>query len=179
MKRLVVASLLVVIFPACSPLRSTAKAGFHTAKFAGRAAWGAGKVGTVIATAPLRVGRGSSSPSAGGSSYRVNGRTYHLLSGDEARRYEETGIASYYSGGRTANGERVSSRALTAAHPSLPFGTRVRVTNLANRRSITVRINDRGPFKRGRIIDLTRRGADALGFRKQGLTQVRVETVGR
>ncbi len=68
--------------------------------------------------------------------------------------------------------------ALTAAHPSLPFGTRVRVTNLANRRSITVRINDRGPFKRGRVIDLTKRGADALGFRKQGLTQVRVETVG-
>jgi len=95
----------------------------------------------------------------------------------QARGYKETGTASYYSGGKTANGERASSRSMTAAHTTLPFGTKVRVTNLSNRRSIVVRINDRGPFTRGRIIDLTTGGADKLGFRKQGVTRVRVEVL--
>lgn len=78
----------------------------------------------------------------------------------------QTGIASVYGykGGRTANGDHVSLNALTAAHKSLPFGTRVRVTNRRNGRSVIVRINDRGPFVRGRIIDLTPAGAHALGF---------------
>lgn len=175
MRQLLFIALFAVACPACSPVRSTAKAGFWTARFAGKAAWEVGKAGTTIATAPLRVGRGGSSQSDGGGSYRVRGRSYQVMTRDQAQDYEQTGIASYYSGGRTASGERVNSRALTAAHPSLPFGTRVRVTNLANRRSITVRINDRGPFKDGRIIDLTKRGADALGFRKQGLTKVHIE----
>ena len=112
---------------------------------------------------------------SGGYSYRVLGHTYHVMTPQQARHYRETGIASYYSGRKTASGERMSSRAWTAAHKTLPFGTRVRVTNLENRRSIIVRINDRGPFKKGRIIDLTKRGADALGFRKQGLARVHVE----
>ena len=98
------------------------------------------------------------------------------MSHAQAERYRETGTASYYSGRQTASGERMSSRALTAAHKTLPFGTRVRVTNLSNGRAITVRINDRGPFVSGRIIDLTKRGADALGFRRQGIAKVRVET---
>ena len=177
MKHLIAACLIVILAPACSPLRSTATLGFGTAKFAGKTAWAVGTIGAKVATVPLRSARGGSSSSSGGGSYRVRGRTYHLLDQQEARHYQETGIASFYSGGKTANGERVNSRALTAAHTGLPFGTRVRVTNLANRRSITVRINDRGPFIRGRIIDLTKRGADALGFREQGLTKVRVETL--
>lgn len=79
----------------------------------------------------------------------------------------EYGIAStyHYEGGRrTANGERVNPNGMTAAHKTLPFGTVVRVTNRRNGRSITVRINDRGPFKKGRIIDLTPAGAKWLGF---------------
>jgi rare lipoprotein A len=87
----------------------------------------------------------------------------------------QSGIASVYSGGRTANGEYASSGALTAAHRSLPFGTKVRVTNESNGRSIVVRINDRGPFVRGRIIDLTPAGARALGF--DGLAHVSVDVV--
>jgi rare lipoprotein A len=88
----------------------------------------------------------------------------------------QSGIASVYSYGRTANGERVVASKLTAAHRSLPFGTRVRVTNRRNGRSVVVRINDRGPFVRGRVIDLTPAGARALGF--SGLARVTLEVVG-
>lgn len=91
----------------------------------------------------------------------------------------QSGIASVYAynGGRTASGERVSPGALTAAHRSLPFGTMVRVTNNRSGRSVVVRINDRGPFVRGRVIDLTPAAARALGF--SGLTNVTLDVVGR
>jgi rare lipoprotein A len=91
----------------------------------------------------------------------------------------QSGIASVYaySGGeRTANGEHVSPGALTAAHKTLPFGTMVRVTNNRTGRSVVVRINDRGPFVRGRVIDLTPAGARALGF--NGLANVTLDVVG-
>jgi rare lipoprotein A len=90
----------------------------------------------------------------------------------------QSGIASIYgySGGRTADGERVSEGSLTAAHRSLPFGTMVRVTNERNGRSVVVRINDRGPFVRGRVIDVTPAAARALGF--SGLTTVSLDVVG-
>ncbi len=87
--------------------------------------------------------------------------------------HAQSGMASIYSGGRTANGQRASAGALTAAHRTLPFGTQVRVTNRSNGRSVIVRINDRGPFVRGRIIDLTPAGAHALGF--SGVARVEVE----
>lgn len=87
------------------------------------------------------------------------------------------GIASVYSGGHTANGEYASAGGLTAAHRSLPFGTMVRVTNKGTGRSIVVRINDRGPFVRGRVIDLTPAGARALGF--SGLAPVTLSVEGR
>lgn len=86
------------------------------------------------------------------------------------------GIASVYSeseGTRTASGVRLRDGALTAAHRSLPFGTRVRVTNPRNGRSVVVTITDRGPFVRGRVIDLTSGGARALGFR--GLAPVTLD----
>ena len=89
----------------------------------------------------------------------------------------QSGIASIYAyiGEKTANGERAQPAALTAAHRTLPFGTRVRVTNTRNGRSVVVRINDRGPFVRGRVIDLTPAGARALGF--SGLAPVKVEPI--
>jgi rare lipoprotein A len=88
-----------------------------------------------------------------------------------------SGIASVYSGGRTANGEHASAGGLTAAHRSLPFGTLVKVTNRHSQRSVTVRVNDRGPFVRGRVIDLTPAAAHAIGF--SGLASVTLSVVGR
>jgi rare lipoprotein A len=90
----------------------------------------------------------------------------------------ESGVASIYAyaGEKTANGERANPGGLTAAHKSLPFGTRVRVVNKRNGKSVVVRINDRGPFVRGRIIDLTPAGARALGF--NGLAPVSLESAG-
>jgi len=91
--------------------------------------------------------------------------------------HAETGKASVYAyqGGKTASGERCNPHALTAAHRTLPFGTRVRVTNTRNGRSVTVRINDRGPFKAGRIIDVTPAAANALGF--DGIAPVTLNTM--
>jgi rare lipoprotein A len=88
-----------------------------------------------------------------------------------------SGIASVYSGERTANGEYASAGALTAAHKTLPFGTMVRVTNRNTGRSVVVRINDRGPYVHGRVIDLTPAGAHALGF--SGLAPVTLSVLGR
>jgi len=94
---------------------------------------------------------------------------------------ERTGFASYYGrehdGRRTASGARFDMHALTAAHPSLPFGTRVRVTNLENGRDVVVRINDRGPFARGRIIDLSYAAARKLRMIAQGTAHVRLEVL--
>jgi rare lipoprotein A len=87
----------------------------------------------------------------------------------------QSGIASVYSGGRTADGELARAGNLTAAHRTLPFGTRVRVTNLRNHRSVIVRINDRGPYIRGRIIDLMPAAAHAIGC--DGLAYVNVTVV--
>jgi rare lipoprotein A len=89
----------------------------------------------------------------------------------------QEGVASVYSGERTANGEYAYASGLTAAHRTLPFGTHVRVTNHQTGRSIVVRINDRGPFVAGRIIDLTPAAARALGM--DGLAHVSVEVVGK
>jgi rare lipoprotein A len=89
------------------------------------------------------------------------------VSAEGAKPTRHGGLASVYStesGSRTASGERLSPGAMTAAHRSLPFGTRVRVTNQRNGRSAVVRINDRGPFVRGRVIDVTPAAARALGF---------------
>jgi len=90
-----------------------------------------------------------------------------------------TGVASYYgaefAGRATACGERYDPGALTAAHRSLPFGTRLRVTNLDNGRSVVVRVNDRGPARSDRILDVSYRAAERLGFESAGLAHVRIE----
>ncbi|MFZ3202846.1 MAG: septal ring lytic transglycosylase RlpA family protein, partial [Pseudomonas sp.] len=87
--------------------------------------------------------------------------------------------ASYYGarhhGKKTASGERFDQHALTAAHRSLPFGSRVLVTNLRNEKSVVVRINDRGPYARGRIIDVSRQAAERLDMLRAGVVPVRVE----
>jgi rare lipoprotein A len=88
------------------------------------------------------------------------------------------GLASYYSRGqKTANGERFKPSDLTAAHRSLPFGTRVRVTSLDTGRAVTVRINDRGPYIRGRNVDLSRAAAQSLGMIDRGVTKVKLDVL--
>jgi rare lipoprotein A len=93
----------------------------------------------------------------------------------------QSGIASYYAaklhGRRTASGERFDANALTAAHKRLPFGSRVRVTDTRTGKSVIVEINDRGPYVKGRIIDLSPRAAKALGISKRGVARVDVEVL--
>ena len=87
----------------------------------------------------------------------------------------QTGVASYYKHGkRTANGERYNANGYTAAHRTLPFGTRVLVTNIGNGRSVIVSINDRGPFSRGRVIDLSLGAARIVGLTASGVAKVRL-----
>ena len=91
----------------------------------------------------------------------------------------QTGRASWYAlTSMTASGERCNPSAMTAAHPSLPFGTKVKVENLKNGRTVVVRINDRGPFVGGRIIDLTKGAAHKLGFVSAGTARVRLTVLG-
>ncbi len=116
-----------------------------------------------------------------GEPYQIAGAWYYPA---EDWNYSETGIASFYGGERsgtdfhgkqTANGELYDMNALTAAHTTLPMPSLVRVTNLDNGRSIVLRVNDRGPFARGRVIDVSRRAAQLLGFEGQGTARVRVD----
>lgn len=91
----------------------------------------------------------------------------------------ETGLASYYGdkfeGKMTASGEVYRSSKMTAAHRTLPFGTRVKVTNLSNNKSVTVTVNDRGPFVKDRIIDVSKAAAVKLDYMDQGVAKVKVE----
>lgn len=93
----------------------------------------------------------------------------------------QVGIASYYHcslhGRRTANGERYNRDAFTAAHKHYPFGTLLRVTNLKNGNTLVLRINDRGPFVKGRILDVSKRAAHELGFERDGIAKVAVEII--
>jgi len=111
-----------------------------------------------------------------GSPYRINGVLYKPQEYDT---YSETGIASWYGPGfhgkSTANGERFDTGELTAAHRTLPLPSLVRVTNLENGRAVFLRVNDRGPYAHGRIIDVSQKGAELLGFRSKGTARVRVE----
>ena len=88
------------------------------------------------------------------------------------------GLASFYTEGtRTASGEKFDTNQLTAAHPTLPFGTRLRVTNVATGRSVTVRVNDRGPYVPGRIVDVSYSAAETLGMVDGGLAKVKLDVV--
>jgi len=140
--------------------------------------------------APARQAGPPPGTSGGYYAYRETPRSYRDRPGvvlvppqgfREVPGYDAVGYASWYGrryhGRRTASGERFNMNAPTAAHRTLPFGTLVRVTNMANGRSVVVRINDRGPFVRRRIIDVSRRAAEALGFVRDGTARVRVRLV--
>jgi len=134
----------------------------------------------------IRLGRVKNSP------YTVKGKKYYPMTVAKAKRYQQTGIASWYGnetlnqkdGHMTANGEAFNPNALSAAHKHLPLPTNVKVTNLQNGRWVIVRVNDRGPFPSDhnaasgrRIIDVSYAAAKQLGFHGQGTARVRVETI--
>ena len=115
-----------------------------------------------------------------GKPYKIAGEWYYPR---ENTKYDNIGIASWYGpkfqGRRTANGEIFDMNLLTAAHPTLPMPVMVQVTNLGNGRSMKLRVNDRGPFKKNREIDLSRRAAEILGFKDKGTARVRVKYLHR
>lgn len=121
----------------------------------------------------VRTKAGNKSP------YKVLGKTYRVIPSDKG--FVQEGQASWYGnkfhGKRTANGELYSMYGMTAAHKTLPIPSYVRVTNLANGHQVVVRINDRGPFHKGRVIDLSYAAASKLGYLKLGTAQVRVEAI--
>jgi len=183
----------------------TVKATYNVTKFTAKTAYSAGKLIYIVGgftfkvvAAPLswpltrqeietidglppkeaiRQGKVKKSP------YVVRGKRYVPMSVEQARHYRETGIASWYGyetyrqkdGHMTANGEAFDPNGLNAAHKYLPLPSFVKVTNLENRRSIILRVNDRGPFVEGRIIDLSAGAARKLGFYDKGTARVRVE----
>ncbi len=173
---------------------------YKITKFAGRTIYTVGEFTFDVVTAPLSWpltngdletidglspkeaiarGRVKASP------YVVRGKSYVPMTVKQAESYRQKGIASWYGdetyrqqgGHMTANGEAFKPDGLSAAHKYLPLPIFVRVTNLSNRRSIIVRVNDRGPFVAGRIIDLSAGAAKKLGIYEQGTAEVLVETV--
>src|SRR5262245_32896897 len=137
-----------------------------------------------VSASPRVVAEGERAPKGGGTyrigkPYMVGGRMYVP---EENKDYRAEGLASWYGrdfhGRLTANGEVFDMESISAAHPTLPMPSYVRVTNLANRKSLIVRVNDRGPYHMNREIDLSMRAAQLLGFHNDGVGRVRVEYVG-
>jgi rare lipoprotein A len=137
-----------------------------------------------VAASPRVVAEGDVVPKGGGNymvgkPYVVAGQTYY----PSERTYAAFGLASYYGtafhGRRTANGEVFDRESISAAHPTMPLPSYARVTNLRNRSSIIVRVNDRGPYHPGRIMDVSQRVAEALEFKRVGTARVKVEYIGR
>jgi rare lipoprotein A len=180
--------------------KGTVKTTYKVTKFAGKAAYQIGKYTFIVIKAPftwplmrgeiesiddlppkdaIRQGRVKKSP------YVVRGKRYVPMSVKEASNYRQKGVASWYGyetlrqkgGHMTANGEAFDPNGLNAAHKYLPLPTYVRVTNLENHQHIILRVNDRGPFVQGRIIDLSAGAAKKLGFFKKGTARVLVETI--
>jgi len=178
----------------------TVKTTYKVTKFAGKTVYQIGKYTFIVIMAPLswplmreeiesiddlppkdaiRQGRVKKSP------YVVRGKRYVPMSEKEAGDYREKGVASWYGyetlrqkgGHMTANGEAFDPKGLNAAHKYLPLPTYVRVTNLENNRHIILRVNDRGPFVEGRIIDLSAGAAKKLGFYEKGTAKVLVEAI--
>ena len=130
------------------------------------------------ATAPISL----SKPSTSGKTkpYVIMGKRYHPITNIDG--FKQRGLASWYGrdfhGRKTANGEIYDMHAMTAAHKTLPLGTRIRVKNLKNNRTILVRVNDRGPFVRGRIVDLSYTGAKKLDMLDSGTAPVEIVALG-
>jgi len=200
-----ISGLVVFSLLSCGVIRTTyhvtkgtLKLGYGVTKLAGKTVYTVGKFTYTVVKAPLSwplvnediesidgltpkeaiaQGRVKASP------YVVNGKRYVPMSVEASHSYREEGIASWYGqetyrqkgGHMTANGEAFDPNGLNAAHKYLPLPTFVKVTNLENRRSIILRVNDRGPFVEGRIIDLSAGAARKLGFYDKGTARVRVE----
>jgi rare lipoprotein A len=133
---------------------------------------------------PRVVADGEDVPKGGGQylvgqPYTIAGKTYV----PSEKKYATTGLASWYGdafhGRRTANGEVYDKNSITAAHPTMPLPSYARVTNLRNNHSIIVRVNDRGPYHGGRVMDLSARAAEALDYKRVGTAKIKVEYVGR
>ena len=138
-----------------------------------------------VAASPKGFNENEAIPKGGGryqtgKPYQIAGRMYVPMANPTG--YSSEGVASWYGPGfhgrKTANGEYFDRHSLTAAHPTLPLPSYVRVTNLDNSHSIIVRVNDRGPFAHNRVIDLSQKTAEALNFRHKGTARVRVEYMG-
>lgn len=139
-----------------------------------------------VYASPRLVADGEPVPRGGGSylvgrPYTIAGRAYYPSEHPEG--YSAVGTASWYGdafhGRRTANGEIFDKNSISAAHPTLPLPSYVRVTNLGNGHSIIVRVNDRGPYHGGRVMDVSQRVAEALAFKGQGTARIRIDYVGR
>ena len=137
-----------------------------------------------VKASPRVIADGEEVPKGGGNfmvgkPYKIAGKTYY----PSEKPYSAVGVASWYGsdfhGRRTANGEVFDRASISAAHPTMPLPSYARVTNMKNARSIIVRVNDRGPYHGGRVMDVSQRVAEALDFRNAGKTKVKVEWIGR
>jgi rare lipoprotein A len=137
-----------------------------------------------VAPSPRVVAEGEEIPRGGGyymvgKPYQIAGKTYY----PSEKPYSAVGLASWYGsdfhGRKTANGEVFDRESISAAHPTMPLPSYARVTNLRNARSIVVRVNDRGPYHEGRVMDVSRRVAEALDFHRVGTARVKVDYLGR
>ena len=139
--------------------------------------------GRRVAVATHAAARTAKSDTKNRKLARAHKHGAHAHGATKGAGYSAVGLASWYGAGfhgrRTADGETFDMNSLTAAHPTLPLPCRVRVTNLANRRSIVVRVNDRGPYVGHRLIDVSARTARVLGFYGRGLAKVKVDYIGR
>ena len=185
MRTLPICIAVVILLSSCSVVKTTAKAVYSVGEFAVNVVTSPfthDEIESIDGLSPeeaIRQGRVKNSP------YVVYGKTYVPMSIEEAGDYKETGIASWYgeetrrkAGGHiTANGEKFDPDKLSAAHKYLPLPIHVRVTNLETKKSIVVRVNDRGPFAHDRVIDLSAGAAKKLGFYQKGTARVSIEVV--
>jgi rare lipoprotein A len=131
------------------------------------------------AQSPVHTSRSDwSAPARQTSLLRIKHRHTDVATTGSLPQGGSVGVASFYTEGeRTANGERINPNALTAAHPTLPFGTHLRITSVASGRSVVVRVNDRGPFLKGRAVDVSYSAAKQLGITERGVAKVKMEVV--
>jgi rare lipoprotein A len=175
MRSVFYAKLQFVPIASALALGGCAQSQFHSSEYFPESVYGAASPRVVADGEPVAHGGGTYLV---GRPYAVDGRIYY----PSDRRYVAVGLASWYGdafhGRRTANGEIFDRNSISAAHPTMPLPSYARVTNLRNHYSMIVRVNDRGPFAPGRIMDVSRRVADMLDFRRNGTTAVKVEYIG-
>ncbi|WP_442966697.1 septal ring lytic transglycosylase RlpA family protein [Rhizobium sp. C1] len=175
--RLLTLSLAMGSLAACGTTTATKSSSRHGKEYFAESKYGVKASPRVVFHGPVPKGGGRDMV---GKPYVVKGQVYYPK---EDRNYDRVGFASWYGsafhGRYTANGEIYDTSALTAAHPTFPLPSYARVTNMTNGASIIVRVNDRGPYERGRIIDLSSKTAEMLDMKGHGTAKVRVQYVGR